>query len=425
MRLSELFAAAVHMVALIRSQISPSNEPSPSSTPSPPSPTYESQPPSLSPPSPWSVRMANSIMIQSPDLVLYNGASKVKFKYDFAMLGIAICKLDDGSKSSKYYQYAKDFIDELVMSDGTMVAYDMDKYNLDYVQPAKLLILLYQDTGEPQYLSAIETIVEQLEDQPRTESGGLFHKLRYPYQMWLDGIYMSPPFMAQYAQAFGEEKWYDEAVFQITHIYDNTRDVDTGLLYHAWQETREEEWSDPTTGRSPSFWGRAVGWFLMGVVDTLDFLPEDHEGRDELIVILQDTTQALMKVRDLEQHLWYQVLDKGDREGNYLEASASAMFTYVFAKASKRRYIGTEYFDYAMESFDAMLDHFLVVEDMGDGGDDDELITLKNVASGIGLGFGGGMYRDGSFEYYTGVEIVDNDAKGVGPFILAAIELGR
>ena len=420
MYLSKLSAALVHTVALIRSQASPSDEPSPTS---PPSPKYESTTTTTPPPSPWSVRMADSTMIQSPDLVLYNNASKVKWKYDFSMLAIAISKLDDGSKSTKYHQYAKDFIDDLVMADGTMIAYDIDKYNLDYVQPAKLLILLYQDTGEPQYLSAIETIVEQLEGQPRTKSGGFFHKLRYPFQMWLDGTYMCPPFMAQYAQAFGEEKWYDEAVFQITHIYDNTHDEDTGLLYHAWQETREEEWSDPITGRSPSFWGRAMGWFLMGVVDALGFLPEDHQGRDELVVILQNTTEAVMKVRDSEHHLWYQVLDEGDRDGNYLEASASAMFTYVFAKASKRGYIGTEYYDYAMESFDTMLDQFVVVEQQDD--DHGELITLKNVASGIGLGYNGKINRDGSFGYYTGVDVVDNDAKGVGPFILAAIELER
>lgn len=369
--------------------------------------------------------MADSVMRQSPDLVLYNDAAKVKWKYDFAMLGIAISKLDDGSQNTKYYQYAKDFMDDLVLSDGTMIKYDMSEYNLDYAQPAKLLISLYQDTGEPQYLSSIETIVRQLEDQPRTESGGYFHKLRYSYQMWLDGIYMASPFMVQYAETFGEEKWYNEAVFQMTHIYEKTLDEDTGLLFHAWQETREEEWSDPVTGQSPSFWGRAMGWYLMGVVDSLDFIPEDYEGRDELIVVLQNTTAALMTARDEDYRLWYQVLDQGDREGNYLEASASAMCTYVFAKAAKKGYIDAKYYDYAMESFDAMLDEFITTTVEGDGGDGEEIITLNDVASGIGLGFGGGMYRDGSFEYYTGVEIVANDAKGVGPFILAAIELGR
>ena len=370
--------------------------------------------------------MADSVMRQSPDLVLYNGATKVKWKYDFAMLGIAISKLYNGSQNTEYYyEYAKDFMDDLVLSGGTMIKYDMDAYNLDFVQPAKLLILLYRDTGEAQYLSSIETIVRQLEDQPRTESGGYFHKLRYPYQMWLDGIYMASPFMAQYAEAFGEDEWYDEAVIQMTHIYEKTRDKDTGLLFHAWQETREEEWSDPVTGQSPNFWGRAMGWYLMGVIDSLDFIPEDHEGRDELIVILQDTTAALMTVRDEDYHLWYQVLDQGDREGNYLEASASAMYTYVFAKAAKKGYIDAKYYDIAMESFDAMLDKFITTTVEGDGGGSEEIITLNDVASGIGLGFGGGIYRDGSFEYYTGVEIVANDAKGVGPFILAAIELGR
>jgi len=361
-------------------------------------------------------------MLQSPDLILYNGASKVKWKYDFAMLGIAIGKLDAGSQNTKYYHYAREFMDDLALSDGSMIGYDMAAYNLDFAQPAKLLVSLYQDTGEIQYLSSSETIVRQLKDQPRTESGGFFHKLRYPYQMWLDGIYMAAPFMTQYALTFGKDEWNDEAVFQISHIYEKTRDEDTGLLYHAWQESREEEWSDPVTGRSASFWGRAMGWFLMGVVDSLDFLPEDHEGRNELIAILQDTVEALMKVRDKEHHLWYQVLDQGGREGNYLEASASAMYTYVFAKAAKLQYIGAEYYDFAMQSFDAMLDEFITIQ-RGNGGD--EIIKLTHVASGIGLGFGGGIYRDGSFEYYTGVEIVDNDAKGVGPFILAATELGR
>lgn len=424
MRLKKLFNAVVHIASLLHQQATPTNE----GLQSPPStPHYnESQLPSTSPstspsPTPWSIRMAESVIRQSPDLVLYNGAAKVKWKYDFAMLGIVISKLDDGSQNTKFYKYAKDFMDDLVLSDGTMIKYDMSAYNLDFVQPAKMLVLLYQDTGEPQYLSSIKTVARQLEDQPRTESGGYFHKLRYPYQMWLDGIYMSSPFMAQYAEAFGEEKWYDEAVFQMTHIYEKTRDEDTGLIFHAWQETREEEWSDPVTGQSPSFWGRAMGWYLMGLVDSLDFIPKDHEGRDELIAILKDTTAALKTVRDEEYHLWYQVLDQGGRKGNYLEASASAMYTYTFAKAAKKGYIGAKYYVYAMESFDAMLDQFITVE--GDGGE--EIITLNNVASGIGLGLGGGIYRDGSFEYYTGVEIVDNDAKGVGPFILAAIELGR
>ena len=424
MRLDNVFNTVMHVASLLRQEISPANE---TSQPPPFLSTtnnHESQSQSATPSlKPWSVRMADSVILQSPDLVLYNGATKVKWKYDFAMLGIAISKLDDGSQNTKYYRYAKDFMDDLVLSDGTMIKYDMDAYNLDYVQPAKLLLLLYQETGEPQYLSSIETIVRQLEDQPRTESGGHFHKLRYPYQMWLDGIYMSSPFMAQYAEAFGEHKWHDEAVFQMTHIYEKTRDEDTGLMFHAWQETREEEWSDPVTGQSPSFWGRAMGWYLMGVVDSLDFIPDD-EGREELIAILKNTTAAIFKVRDEEYHLWYQVLDQGNREGNYLEASASAMFTYVFAKAAKKGYIDAKYYDIAMESFDAMLDQFITVEE-GDDEGGDEIITLNNVASGIGLGFGGGMYRDGSFEYYTGVDVIGNDAKGVGPFILAAIELGR
>mmetsp|Transcript_1620 Transcript_1620/g.3128 ORF Transcript_1620/g.3128 Transcript_1620/m.3128 type:complete len:409 (+) Transcript_1620:84-1310(+) len=387
----------------------------PSAAAAGPSPAPDCQPSDQKQP-PWAVRMADSVLKHSPDLLLYNDAPKIKWKYDFAMLGMAIDKLGSKEKYESYSSYNSHFVNYFIEADGSILMYDIEKYNLDYVNPAKNLITLYERTGEERYEMAIELIVSQLEEQPRTNSGGFFHKLRYPYQMWLDGIYMASPFMAQYASVFDEPKWADEAVYQISHIYNKTRDEESGLLYHAWQETREEAWSDPISGCSPNFWGRAMGWYAMSLADTLDYLPEEHKGRDRIIAILNEVVSSLMKVRDEESKLWYQVLDMGDKEGNYLEASASAMYVYVFAKASKKGYISSEFFDYAMESFDGMLDEFIKV-------DDDGMVSMQNIVGGTGLG--GDPYRDGSFEYYISEDIIENDAKGVGPFILAAMELDR
>ena len=234
--------------------------------------------------------------------------------------------------------------------------------------------------------------------------------------MWLDGIYMSSPFMVQYAQEFNAPGWFDVAAFQITHIYEKTVDEKTGLMYHAWDESRTQRWCDPSTGRSKHFWGRAMGWYTMALVDVLDYLPENHPQRQQIIDILNNVSEALLKVRDKDTGLWYQVLDRGGEEGNYLEASCSNMFIYVFAKGARNGYLPEHYKVIASSSFDGVLDNFIQK-------DNDGLLTLTNVCGSCGLG--GNPYRDGSYEYYISEKQVDNDPKGVAPFILAALELKR
>jgi len=194
-------------------------------------------------------------------------------------------------------------------------------------------------------------------------------------------------------------------------------DEETGLLYHAWDESREQAWCDPVTGQSKHFWSRAMGWYMMALVDVLDYLPEDHPERDAIINILQQTSKALLEVRDPETGLWYQVLDQQNREGNYLEGSGSAMFIYAFAKGAKNGYLDSEYLQIASETFTSLVDTFIREEENG-------LISMINICGGCGLG-GYRNYRDGSYEYYTTEERVKNDPKGVGPFILAAIQLDR
>ena len=362
----------------------------------------------------WSIRMADAVMNQHDSLVYYLNPSKVKWEYDFAFLGQAIDRL--GNVDSKYSDYMAAYIDYFVREDGSVYKYKLSDYNIDRVNPGKNVITLYKRTGEEKYKKVIDQLVQQMQEHPKTSGGGYWHKKRYPYQMWLDGIYMASPFLAQYAKEFNQPEWFDVVTHQIQLIYSKTRDEKTGLLYHAWDESKEQKWSDPETGVSPHFWSRAMGWYVMAIVDVLDYLPENHKDRSQLIEILNNTCEALLKVRDNETALWYQVLDQGNREGNYLEGSGSAMFAYVFAKGANKGYLSAEYLKLANESFDGIVKHLITVKEDG-------AIEMKDICGGCGLG--GNPYRDGSFEYYITETKVINDTKGVAPFILAAIELDK
>lgn len=362
----------------------------------------------------WSQKMADAVMSQYDSLVYFQNPSKVKWEYDYALLGQAIDRL--GNIDRKYSTYMSDYIDYFVQDDGRILTYKLSDYNIDRINPGKNAITLYKRTGEEKYKKVIDQLVEQMRNHPKTESGGYWHKKRYPNQMWLDGIYMASPFLAQYAKEFNEPEWFDVITHQMKLIYAKTKDEKTNLLYHAWDESKEQSWSNSETGQSPHFWSRAMGWYLMAIVDVLDYLPEGHKDRNDLISILNITCEALLDVRDEKTALWYQILDQGNREGNYLEGSGSSMFTYVFAKGASNGHLDPKFNQLANETFDGIINH--LIEKNEDG-----ILIMKNICGGCGLG--GNPYRDGSFEYYITEKIVDNDTKGVGPFIMAALELDR
>jgi unsaturated rhamnogalacturonyl hydrolase len=234
--------------------------------------------------------------------------------------------------------------------------------------------------------------------------------------MWLDGLFMAEPFYAWYAKSFKEPDAFEDIVNQFVFIAKHTRDPKTGLLYHGWDESKQQRWANPETGCSPNFWGRAVGWYEIAIVDVLDFLPKNHPRRHELISILRDVSAATLKFRDGKTNLWYQVLDQGKREGNYLEASASCMLTYAFAKGAQKGYLDKNYLTAARESFEGINKYLISVDAKG-------FIDLLHTCQGAGLG--GNPYRDGSYEYYIGERQRTNDMKGYGPLLLAAIELEK
>ena len=298
--------------------------------------------------------------------------------------------------------------------DGDIRTYRIDEFNLDQIYPGRVLFPVLRQTGELRYRKAIELLREQLRRQPRTKSGGFWHKRIYPNQMWLDGIYMACPFYSEYASLFGDGAGFDDITAQIALIEKQTRDPKTGLLYHGWDESRQQRWASPETGCSPQFWGRGMGWFMMALVDVPDYFPPGHAGRKILTDILNRTAQAVLRVQDSESGLWYQVLDRAGEPGNYLESSASAMFAYAFAKGVRKGLLPQEYLEPARKAFRGLVDRQVTRD--ADGG-----WSLNGICSVAGLG--GDPYRDGTYAYYTGEKVKTNDPKGVGAFILAALEI--
>jgi unsaturated rhamnogalacturonyl hydrolase len=314
----------------------------------------------------------------------------------------------------KVYDYIKRNIDEFVRPDGSIRTYRLEEYNLDQINEGKLLFFLHDTTGDERYKKAAYLLRKQLQTHPRTREGGFWHKQIYPHQMWLDGIYMAAPFYAEFAKRFDEPQGFDDVAHQITLIEQHTRDRETGLLYHGWDESKTQRWADPETGCSPCFWGRAIGWYAMAIPDVLDYFPGDHPQRDELLAIFETTMSAIARVQDPASGVWYQVLDQGDRPDNYLEASASCMFVYALAKGVGKGYIGKEYLAVAVRGYEGILEQFVEV-------DDQRLVNLSGICSVAGLG--GKPYRDGSFEYYVGEKVITNEYKGVGPFVMASVEM--
>ena len=361
----------------------------------------------------WSVKMANSVLARSDSLIYYVDRNP-KWAYDVAFLGMAIDRL--GKTDVKYSKYMENWVNHFVRPDGSVTDYRLKEYNLDRIFPGRNVLTVYKRNPDPKYKIALDNFIEQLKSHPKTNSGGYWHKNIYPWQMWLDGIFMASTYMAQYAKEFNVPEWFDVATTQTKMIYEKTLDPQTGLLMHAWDESRTQKWCDPATGQSHYPWSRATGWYILAIEDILEYLPENHPDRAALITILQKTCDALQKVRDPKTGLWFQVLNQGGKEGNYLEGSGSAMYTYAFARGAHKGYLDKKYLTIANSAFDGIIKELITVDEKG-------FITIHNICGGCGLG--GNPYRDGSYEYYVNEKRIDNDTKGVAPFIMAALELDR
>nr|WP_237421234.1 glycoside hydrolase family 88 protein [Flavobacterium sp. Sd200] len=363
----------------------------------------------------WSERMAKSIMKRHPQAYQIDEKTEPKWDYVHGLVLTAMEKLYLKTNDKAYYNYIKGYADATIDANGEVPSYKFDSYNIDMVTAGNILFNLYDTTKDKRYLAVMQQLRKQLQEQPRTASGGFWHKKIYPNQMWLDGLYMGEPFYAQYTVRYENGKNLDDVAKQFKLIQANATDKVTGLLYHGWDESKQMPWADKTTGCSPNFWSRSIGWYMMALVDVLDYFPKDHPKQKELVGYLNNVANSLIKFQD-KTGLWYQVTDKGGSEGNYLESSGSSMFAYAMAKGANRGYLPEKFKAIANKAFDGLTTELMKVAPDGE-------ITITQACAVAGLG--GKPYRDGSYSYYVNERKKDNDPKATGPFILAALELNR
>ena len=361
----------------------------------------------------WSVRLANSEMARQ--------TNAPKWDYTMGLFTLSLLKLNEQVPNARYVKFSEEKVGSLVSINGKIQGYKLEEFQLDALNPCKTLLELSKVSAEPteRYFSGCAKMVFQLEKQPRTFDGGFWHKQRYTNQMWLDGIYMGAPFYAAMGRySVNPTLAYDDVAKQIRLIDEHTYDAKTGLNYHGWDAAKIQPWANPLTGCSSNFWGRAEGWYVMALVDVLDYFPTNHPARAQIIATLQKAAAGIAKWQDAKTGLWWQVLDAGDRKGNYREATASAMFVYALAKGVNHGYLSRNYIPAIVKGYAGIINNLIKP-----AGQNNWSLTQCCQVAGLGGSPSNGKYRSGSFDYYVGESIVSNDLKGLGPFILAGIEL--
>lgn len=364
---------------------------------------------------PWSVRMIKSEMKRSPQGWMLNFSKDLSWNYCHGLVCSAMLEAASQYNEKSFYNYAKQYADTMVLDNGTIIGYRPDACNLYGITAGRILFPLNKKEQKQKYLSALHHIRNQFSIHPRTSEGGFWHKSITTSQIWLDGVYMALPFYVEYARTFEEPDIYNDAILQLLLIRKYLYDETSGLYYHGWDESRQQQWVD-STGKSPHVWGRSMGWFAMGLVDVLDFIPDDHPQWEEVMTIYQDLMQALVKAQDQKSGVWYQVMDQPTGKGNYLESSASCMFTYALLKGIRKGYLPESYREYAYKAYEGVIKQFITINK-------DQTLSITQCCEVGGLG--GKPYRDGSFEYYIQIPRRVNDPKAVGSFILASLEMEK
>ena len=359
--------------------------------------------------------IGKSEMRHNPELWTCDGAEKPKWEYTPTLMARAFVELYNETGDTVYLNHAQRFADQFIGEDGAILTYKQSLYNMDRIQGGNFLILLNEINPQPQYLTAIETLRDQLRNQPRTAEGGFWHKQVYEHQMWLDGLFTGTTFYARYAAWKPEPEAWSDIANQFLTVDKHTRKAN-GLNHHGWDESRQMAWSDSVTGCSAETWGRAEGWYVMALVDVLELMPADQPERPELIAILNRVMEALMAVQDKDTRLWYQVPDKGDQKGNYLESTCSAMYCYAMAKGVRIGVLDKNYKKEAQQVLEGLKAHKIVTNEDG---------TLSLIDCCAVAGLGGNPFRDGTYDYYIHERIRKDDPKGVAPLILACLELHR
>lgn len=370
---------------------------------------------------PLSLQVVRSEIARNPEASYIDGLEgKLKWNYTTGLELKAMLDVYENELSFKsLLDYVDAWYDAIIDSTGHIYKYKKSNYSQDHVCPGRTLFQLYDITGKEKYRAAMDTLYSQLQSQPRTPEGGFWHKQIYPEQMWLDGLYMAEPFYAEYTvryvtDSLSREENFQDIVHQFSLIFDKTLDPETGLLRHAWDSSAQMFWSDEETGQSAHAWGRAMGWYAMALVDVIDILPAGQY-KDDLVILLNRVFDSVLLFADQTTLMWYQVLDRPYAEGNYLEATCSAMFVYAMLKGSRLGILENVTSEDALLRYEDLLKTFVTVED--------GLVNLNSCCEVAGLG--GKQNRAGDYTYYISEPVRSNDPKGIGPLIWASLEAER
>ena len=343
---------------------------------------------------------------------------KAGWNYIDGCMILALLETYHTTKEEKYLKFADDFIDYRVKEDGSIAGYRPEEYNIDNVNAGKTLFLLYDITGKEKYRKAIDVIYGQLKGQPRTEEGNFWHKKIYPNQVWLDGLYMGQPFYMEYETRFNNRQNYEDIFKQFANVVKYMRDEKTGLYYHGYDASKTIFWCDKETGLSKNFWLRALGWYSMALLDTLSKMdPTGYEAEyEKLKAVFKDFIDSLLRYQD-KSGMWYQLPALQGKEPNYLESSGSAILSFSILRGVRLGFLPESYREYGVRAFEGIRSTYMKTEE--------GKMHLGGICLVAGLGPQDNLRRDGSFEYYMSEPIVEDDAKGVGPFLLAYTELRR
>ncbi|MCX8472181.1 MAG: glycoside hydrolase family 88 protein [Sediminibacterium sp.] len=360
----------------------------------------------------YAEKMAFTAMKLWPDSFAPVPNNPSKWSYDQGVILKGIEQLWKLTANGNYFEYIKHSMDFYLKEENKIFDYSVQEYNIDNLNNGKALLMLYEVTGNEKYKKALRLLKKQIDSHPRNEAGGFWHKKIYPNQMWLDGLYMGAAFYAEYAAIMNEPLAFDDIAHQFILIYEKTYDSNTGLLYHAYDESKQQQWANPISGTSPNFWARALGWYGMALVDALDYFPQNHPKRNQLIKILQQFDEAIIKYQDNHTGVWFDLIALPQQKNNYLESSASSMFVYVLLKSIRQGYISERYLQQAYKGYHGLIKQFTKINN--------DLLELTGTVKVSGLG--GKPYRNGSVEYYLSEPVITNDPKGIGAFILASTE---
>lgn len=363
----------------------------------------------------------DKLMTSKPDMPLWNieairqGKNPVWNYIDGCMMS-SLIEMYKTTNNEKYIDFVKRFVDYYVFEDGTIRGYEPTKYSTDDVCESRILFDLYDLTHDEKYSKAIELTYSQIKSHPRTKEGNFWHKKIYPNQVWLDGLYMMQPFYTRY-QTIRNKKDYQDIIKQFTNVRNIMFDTNAKLYYHGYDSSREMFWADKKTGLSKNFWLRSIGWFTVGLVDVLGYMDEQmYDEYHTIMTLLKETIDGILLYQDKDSKMFWQVPNFPNRDGNYLETSGSSMIAYAILKGVRLNALPERYKQIGLDIFNGICNKYLSVKEDGD-------LNLGGICLVAGLGPDNNRRRDGSYEYYISEPIVENDAKGVGPLIMAYTEV--